>query len=172
MTHDEATLRDMAVHVAYEIEELRNGFSDWHTSPTNPKNVIVERALLHFRVLREFFLTPANKTRHDDDVVAAHYIADWSPQRKTVFDDTKDEIHKRLAHLSTHRLGCKEEWPIGNMNLAIEELIETFVNALPHERRAWFRLRSATTGIFVGEVANGRRRAERVQGYTCRMRSM
>ncbi len=154
MTHDEATLRDMVPHVKYEIEELRNGFSDWHTNATNAKNATIEQALLHFRVLREFFLTPTNKARHDD-VVAAHYIANWAPQSKPVFEQTKGEIDKRLAHLSTHRLGCKEDWPIGDMNSAIEELIETFVNNLPRESKTWFSLPTPATAIVVGEVAIG-----------------
>ncbi len=58
-------LRKMAEHIVYEIEAFQEGFKCWREMAQKEKsgisvdlrerNRIAEHALLHFRVLREFF---------------------------------------------------------------------------------------------------------------------
>jgi len=99
-------------------------------------NSVLEGALLHFRVLRDFFLSSARK--YDDDVLAADYVTPWNPPRQEIFAETKEEIDKRLAHLTTRRLQPAMTWKRGEMESAIEQLIASFEGSLRAPESRWF----------------------------------
>jgi hypothetical protein len=133
----EDNLRDMGKHLVYEVNEYRNAIQALPELRGAPEwNPRLETSLLHFRVLRAFFL--GKKRTYADDVLALHYIADWNPTEATVFADTKDDIDKRIAHLSTRRLMENFDWPLHEMNIAIENLISQFKQLLSPERSGWF----------------------------------
>ena len=133
-TDDE--LQRMAEHFGYEVREYRKAIvklqQDLKGKPE--WNPTLESALLHFRILRSFFLS----TRHKLDVIAGDYIPDWKPTSDAVFDATRDDIDQRLAHLSMGRLNEAFNWPLDDMDIAIEKLVSEFRKRLPPERSEWF----------------------------------
>ena len=72
-------LKGMAGHVSYEVDEFRkavqmlsklnNAELEW--------NATLESVLLHFRILRDFFISEGR----GDDMCARHYVSDWAPTR-------------------------------------------------------------------------------------------
>ncbi len=134
MTPEE--LQGMAEHVQYEIDEFRNAIRklaglkesgpDWNSR--------IELLLLHFRNLRDFFL---DTTRIKDDVLARDYVDSWNPKPDPIFDQTREAINKRLAHLTLTRLW---PWnpPLKEMNGAIESIISDFKQDLTPEQARWF----------------------------------
>ncbi len=134
MTPEESQL--MAEHVQYEVDEFRNAIrrldrlkktdADWNSA--------IELALLHFRNLRDFFFA---KQTQPDDVLAPDYVAHWKPTPDSVFEDTRKDINKRLAHLTLARL---TPWnpPLHRMNNAVESLIRDFQRLLTREQASWF----------------------------------
>jgi len=131
-------LKAMASRVEYEVMEFRNAIRALSSLTNNdPKwNGAVESVLLHFRVLRAFFLNP--KSVYKDDVLARDYIAKWNPNEAKVFADTKEDIDKRPAHLTTRRLLSAHNWPMAEMCDALEQLILDFRNRLSSSQREWF----------------------------------
>lgn len=133
-TSDE--LRGMADHVEYEVLEFRKAIA---TLPDIRKsaaqwNGTIESALLHFRILRAFFFAEKGD---NDDVFAKHYVAGWNPTPERVFGETRADINKRLAHLSTRRL-TEFSWPMNEMNSAIENLVAEFCGRLSTSQGEWF----------------------------------
>jgi hypothetical protein len=133
-------LEGMAQHVVYEINEfrkvieklskLKRGEADWNNT--------VESVLLHFRILRTFFFSEG-KGNHPDDLFAEYYVSDWKPTKDAIFASTKDDIDKRLAHLSLRRREVEDfNWPMRKMNDAIENLISQFKKALKAPQATWF----------------------------------
>jgi hypothetical protein len=137
-TDDE--LEKMVTHVLYEVDMFRSRFARWRSlRETHPDwNPVLESSLLHFRVLRDFFLSSARKC--DDDVLAADYVtsAQWNPTAERIFAETKEEIDKRLAHLTTRRLQPPMIWKRGEMESAIERLIASFKRSLSPPASGWF----------------------------------
>ncbi len=129
-------LEQMTEHVQYEVDELRKAAqklsklkkeaSEWNTA--------IESFLLHFRNLRAYFFGKGHKP---DDVFAKDYVAGWNPIPDPVFDKTKDDIDKRLAHLTTWRLNAIS-WPVKEMDNAIEELVSKFKKSLTVPQTEWF----------------------------------
>jgi hypothetical protein len=133
-----AELEKLAEHVRYEVDELRKAVqklsklkkedSEW--------NAAIESFLLHFRILRAFFFAEGN---NGDDVLAKHYVAGWNPTKNSVFENTRVDINKRLAHLTAWRLNTfSHGWPVKDMWEAIEELVSEFKKSLPAPRSGWF----------------------------------
>jgi len=142
-----AELEQMAEHVWYEVDELRKAVqklselkkadSEWNTA--------IESFLLHFRNLRAFFFGKGHKT---DDVYAKDYIVGWNATPDPIFDKTKDDIDKRLAHLTTWRLKTFS-WPVKEMDDAIEELVSKFKKSLTAPQTGWFSGLAERTVVFV-----------------------
>ncbi len=146
-------LEKMAEHVIYEVDMFRQCLQGWRAlNEKHPRwNLALENALIHFRVLREFFLCLTPK--YDDDVVASDYIAKgkWNPPQMPVLQSTKDAIDKRLAHFATARLHSMN-WPRGEMEKAIEDLITSFKHSLGQPEAAWFsKLQAKSSGFVVGD---------------------
>jgi hypothetical protein len=135
MTDEE--LEKMAVHVMYEVDEFRKAIQKLPLLEESERewNPTLESALLHFRVLRAFFL---GEKRGNDDVLAKHYVANWSAKTESVFETTREDINKRLAHLTTGRLDTAFSWPLDDMRSAIENCISAFKRGLVEPRRSWF----------------------------------
>jgi hypothetical protein len=129
-------LKAMAEHVQYEMAEFRKAIARLQrlTESDAQWNGTIESALLHFRILRTFLL---GETQRSDDVTASDFVPGWNPQPDSVFEVTKADIDKRLAHLTTRRL--KElSWPLNEMNMAVERLIANFASRLSVCQRSWF----------------------------------
>jgi hypothetical protein len=150
----DAQLEQMAPHIKYEIDEYRRSMKDLQSTRGKPEwNRTLESTLLHFRVLRGFFLSEGKN--NDSDVFAAHYIQAWKPNRDPIFGRTKVPIDKRIAHLTIERLQRPEQWnELDLMSSAIEKLILNFKNQLPAARKNWFADLDAAVLVAVLATAN------------------
>jgi hypothetical protein len=137
-------LKGMAEHVRHEVDEFRKAIQRLPTLEEDhpDRKSTIEVALLHFRNLRDFFFAPG-KT---DDVFARDYIASWNPEEDAIFQATRRDLNKRLAHLTTWRLKEELPWKLDRMNSAIEELVSNFLNSLPPEEVSWFRFGTTPIG--------------------------
>lgn len=135
LTNEE--LKGMARHVQYEIDEFRKAIEDLPNLVGHYRdwNRSLESALLHFRILREFYFNEGNRP---DDVFAKDYVEGWCPGRDPIFDVTKEDLDKRLAHLTRARLTDKKWSELNQICSAIEGLISAFSGALSPERLSWF----------------------------------
>jgi hypothetical protein len=149
-------LQQMAEHVLYEIKMFRKCFERWRALKEDDPdwNSALENALLHFRVLRDFFCSAPN---HGDDVVAADYLTqvEWKARQAPILAETKQEIDKRLAHL-TRRRWQAIRWKRGEMEEAMETLINSFTESLRLPESSWFaKLETKSlTSFIVGDVSN------------------
>jgi len=155
VTRDE--LQQMAEHVLYEINMFRKCFQRWRALKEDDPdwNSALENALLHFRVLREFFCSAPHP---GDDVVAADYLTrgEWKARQPPILAETKQEIDKRLAHLTRRRLQATP-WKRGEMEEAMETLINSFKGSLRLPESSWFaKLETKSlTSFIVGDISNG-----------------
>jgi len=151
-------LQQMAEHVLYEINMFRKCFERWRALKEDDLdwNSALENALLHFRVLREFFCSAPNPN-HGDDVVAADYLNQvrWKAGQAPILAETKQEIDKRLAHLTRRRLQAIR-WKRGEMEEAMETLINSFKESLRLPESSWFaKLETKSlTSFIVGDISN------------------
>ena len=153
-------LHQMAEHVQYEIDMFRKCFKEWRALEEGSANwnSALENALLHFRVLREFFCS--QQPKWPDDVIAAQYVAPagWRAPVDPILDETKEDVDKRLAHLTLRRLKAVTAWKRGEMEAAVERLIKFFKNSLQHPKSEWFsrlEVNRSSTGIIVGDISPG-----------------
>ena len=148
-------LEAIAEHIKYEVDEFRKSIRDLtRLRPGDTAwNRTLESALLHFRILRTFFF---DERRYTDDISARHYIEEWQPTKDNVFDETKEALDKRLAHLTLDRLKPPEKWPLGRMNAAIERLVLNFKRSLAQSQADWFSRLEAQTVITSGTEASNR----------------
>lgn len=147
-------LERMTTHVMFEVDMFRQSFARWRVLKVDSPqwNPTLESSLLHFRILRVFFLCTARK--YGDDVLAADYVThtQWNPSLQPVLLETKDDVDKRLAHLTTRRLEPKPIWKRGQMEVAIEELIATLKNSLRAPKSGWFSsLETRTLGASLAD---------------------
>lgn len=151
-----AELQSMAEHAIYEIDEfrkaitklstLKQGGADWNNT--------IESALLHFRTLRAFFFSEG-KGNHPDDLFAGYYVTGWKPTKHAVFEETKSDIDKRLAHLSLRRREVLSRgWPMAKMRDAIENLVSEFKRALKPPEATWFSGLSERGATFIALMEN------------------
>lgn len=143
----------LAGHVEYEFQMLASAGVALLETPWDyadgrqgvQRNAWVEVLLLHLRNLIHFFAGRPQR----DDVVASHYIADWS-----VRDDGGDElewlvertrpIHKRLAHITAHRERVHKSVDaelIQDIGRNVVSVYQRFLARLTDEQRSWFALR-------------------------------
>ena len=138
MRKDQDLIR-MAVQICYELHEFRGSLSaELRLDKSDPAyKRTVESVLLHFRNLRCFFFEEPSKRA--DDVLAKHYVQSWNPNRDKMFDETRNDLNKKLAHLSWKRLTIpRVDWPLRKMQTAINELFDDFIKALTPPRDQWF----------------------------------
>lgn len=141
----EVDLRGMTKHLVYEVCEYRKAVQELARLKGKPEwNPRLESALLHFRVLREFFMARERKSGYDN-VLARDYIRDWDPINSQVFKGTKADIDKRIAHLSVRRLAEDFDWPLDDMNNGIENLVSQFKRLLSPEHSELFSALVAQT---------------------------
>ena len=152
--------RMLAVHVQYEIDEFRNSIRELTILKgvgrrDSAWNRALESTLLHFRNLRDFFYGDGN--HHKSDVFAAHYIPSWnakSGEDDPVFRVTHRRINQKLAHLTIERIDALSEWPLDEMNAAIERLLLRFKESLLPAQAAWFQLGEPAIQITLGHEGN------------------
>ena len=160
----ERYLPEMVRHVLYEVDEFRKDIERWQKLDKSDAlwNSALEVALLHFRVLREFFLEcPKNEGR---DVCASYYVSDWENKTKdarakySVLEKCFiNRVHRRLAHLTTERVSDKDTtWKRGEMLEATESLICSFKDSLAPPKSEWFaELKCRRIKQIVGDVSPG-----------------
>jgi hypothetical protein len=131
----------MATDVLYEIAEFQRSVAALGSiDKTNEAwNRTLESVLLHFRVLRGFFIDPPQET----DVSAREYqnymMVEWSPVEDPIFSTTEIPLNKKLAHLTWNRLPRSPgNWDIAAMKAAIERLFEDFKKFLTVPAAEWF----------------------------------
>ncbi len=167
----------MAEHIIYEIDAFREGFECWRKLDEQAKksgvadlwerNRIVEQALLHFRVLREFFIYRTGiQPKHEDDVVAWDYTTNWDKELNRLVDnntdldgilkETKEAIDTRVAHVTTGRL-TQGHWKRGQMESTMNRLVMSFKKQLAADKVDWFsRLAVVSTDeCYSAEGASG-----------------
>ncbi|MGB2807660.1 MAG: hypothetical protein WBC22_07965 [Sedimentisphaerales bacterium] len=92
-------------------------------------NELVESFLIHARILIEFLYK--NKT-HEDTVRASQYFTSdihWEsirPPKTKLLEDTEQNAHEHLAHLTYTRLEEKKQWPCIKIANDIETVLKVF----------------------------------------------
>ena len=150
----------MATHVRYEIVEFRNSIQSLvilkEAGRRNSAwNRALESTLLHFRNLRAFFYGEGNHPK--SDVFAAHYVSSWnakSGEDDPVFKVTHRPINQMLSHLTVERIDALSEWPLEEVNAAIEKLILRFKESLSAAQAVWFQLDEPAVQITLGHEGN------------------
>lgn len=136
--HTDAELQEMAEQVLYELHAFRGAIEATAVLKKTDErwNRALESALLHFRILRGFFI---DEPKNDDDVSAKDYVSAWNPKADEIFNETKIPLDKRLAHLTWRRLPWSPgRWDLVAMKAAIGKLVELFKGSLAADRSAWF----------------------------------
>jgi hypothetical protein len=148
--HTEEDLLKMALHVLYEIEEFNEANAECdrliESGLSNPHswNRTLESVLLHFRVLRGFFIDEPKK----NDASVNDYVPGWSPAIEyPVFSETRTALDQTLAHLTWNRLTpSPREWDRSMMRAAIDNVFQEFKKSLSSPASEWFELTSRTRG--------------------------
>ncbi len=110
-------------------------------------SALLEVFLLHVRNIRDF-LYEKDRPR-DDDVLATQFFVgtatDWPKMRPDMrgcyLDSNRGRLDKSLAHITYPRLKYREDktWKVGQIKCDLDAPWNAFLNALPKERRSWFR---------------------------------
>jgi hypothetical protein len=147
-------LQEMARHVDYEIREFRHSLEKLNSIKDSDSewNGTIELVLLHFRNVRAFMFCEVDKARYPDDLCAQDYIPGWVPTRDGVFDSTREDINKRLAHLTSARL-VDAKWPLASMHKATDAVISEFEKQLRPDSANWFQ-RKAAPAITISIIQN------------------
>lgn len=133
--------------VAYEVRQFR--YSAARSSELSAdlarlameRNAHVESMLIHARCLVDFFRCMPRK----DDVVATHYIADWSPEKDGgdalawLEEQLGVFIDKRVAHLTCHRCRVDKKSESNfteDVVRNVEQVVGVFRERLPDRPRA------------------------------------
>ena len=99
-------------------------------------NALVESFLIHARILIEFLYK--NKT-HEDTVRASQYFTSdshWEsirPPKTKLLEDTEQNAHEHLAHLTYTRLEEKKQWPFIKIANDIKTVLQVFYENLPED---------------------------------------
>ena len=100
-------------------------------------NSLLESFLLHFRNLRDFFYP---EKPHQYDVLAEHFLVNWNdkrPEMPETFSKLRDNVNKRVAHISYKRLEFLNErdWPTQDMLNDVKKVWDSFYNGLTEDKR-------------------------------------
>ena len=95
-------------------------------------NALLECALLHARNLLEFF---TGKISHkNDNIIASHFVD--KPPKLPYLESLRNDINKRLSHLTYTRVKAGKEWDLPKISDEIEAAHAEFLNFLPEEDRS------------------------------------
>lgn len=131
-------LRQLADDVGYELMMLSE-LAPVATPAQDPflGSALLESTLLHLRNL-DVFLGSLEPVK--DDVIARHYLDRWSPT-PILTDDERDDLNKRLMHLSQQRVRLHAEWDRIALTTSALDVFDVFVAELRIDfpaRAAWF----------------------------------
>jgi hypothetical protein len=104
-------------------------------------NAALEGALVHVRVLSEFFYkNPPEDPEKNDTVTAGHYVGtEWHPREPVLNKDEYDDINAQLSHLAGRRLkGYDWVDALPKFMDSVAAAHTEFLRAIPSERRPWF----------------------------------
>lgn len=127
----------------YEISMMRTtaqGLISGVANPSAIQNALLESFLLHVRILLDF-LSPPRRPPLEDDVIATDYAPTW----KTVdtadggkyIEMLREEINKRLAHLTYKRLKIADRdkgWNFIGIEARLVKWLHEFLRSVPDER--------------------------------------
>jgi hypothetical protein len=141
----------LATDVVYEFGMMQHsGFQLMYPTVVlsdHGRNVLVEAFLMHVRNLSDFF---TNDNPQKDDVVAKHYVKDWSAilagneTAAAASASLKRQcawINKRLAHLTATRQRDSKDTDARLINELLGEashVFELLMRNLTPEQRGWF----------------------------------
>ncbi len=136
-------LKNFAPFVVDEMQRFRVAFRRFRD--VNDQSIEGSWAgmatLVHYRCLLYFFSKKSRSRKDDDDVLAVDYLPTWRPP--AWISEQKTRCNKMLAHLSYSRLmHIEADDNAWNTNLIAntEKAWQCFMQELPEERRAWFRV--------------------------------
>ena len=140
-------LKEMAPHIAYEMERL--GFVASHQAfmdGSHHGGALAECFLLHYRNLIDFLYAPR---KFKTDAVAADYLdagSTWKPNYPSWWEEDKERCNKLLHHPTYERVAYERDGGLiwrRNFRHQAEYLLndwKAFLDSLPPERRAWFNV--------------------------------
>jgi hypothetical protein len=145
----ETALKSAADTISYEYRTFQQAYDVifWcraQISPSPRVGVIrvlaLEAALLHARILRNFFLASGGA----DDILITDFLARKPRLKLTVLRSQRirTRLNKLLAHPSYKRPGLAKQWPISQIRAEITTSWHTFLqllNAQSPKRRSFFR---------------------------------
>ena len=124
-------------HIAYEVRSLveqAQAIAAW-TGPTNPTaDALIEAFLVHTRLLDDFL---GKNTPSGDDVLASHYIVDWTAERFLDSDEV-DDVNAQIAHLAARRHGLRS-WDVSSITNRACDALDAFHGQVPPYRRSYFK---------------------------------
>jgi hypothetical protein len=135
----------MAPHIAYEFARLDFAEGSGKFGERDETSGLIgEACLLHFRNVLMFFY---GERKFKTDAIASDYfnrVSPWTPHQPSWLADNIARCNKLLAHLSYDRVEYKNnnlmDWKQFHDKVDhIRNEWKRFLDALPPERRAWFR---------------------------------
>jgi len=147
-------MKQAAAFVYYEYEQFRwailhlpKGWRCGTAGVFREEDAVVEVALLHARVLRDFFTRKRCCLPHysKSDIIAEDFFDNpkkWDPPVFSYLHDNKKRLDRSLAHLSYSRREYEQpgrkEWDFEATSTELMAAWKVFWGKLPEERRAWF----------------------------------
>ena len=140
-------LKEMAPHIAYEMERLRfvashQAFMDG----SHHGGALAECFLLHYRNLIDFLYAPR---KSNTDAIAADYLdagSTWMPNMPSWWKEDKDRCNKLLHHPTYDRVEYEKAgalmWKRDFRDQAAHLFSDwtVFLNSLPRNRQEWFNV--------------------------------
>lgn len=154
MHKPEDEMKQAAAFVYYEFEQFRWGIShlpnEWRCGTggsSREEDAVVEVALLHARVLRDFFIEKRPLPLIAEAGIIARDFFDnpdeWDPPALTYLANERTRLNRSLMHLSYSRIDFKptkrKEWDFKATSAELTDAWKEFLEKLPEERRAWFK---------------------------------
>ena len=130
---DAPTLAELASHVGYELELMAHAASNLAqaTPDSIDATLALEAMLVHARCLIDFLGLRADEIRENDDLWHRDFTRHWdSATARSEFWKTRDEINKRLAHLTWRRARTDNSWQFGDLTQRILRAFRRFVIVL------------------------------------------
>jgi hypothetical protein len=107
------------------------------------RNAWVEALLMHTRNIVEFFKSKPTR----DDVVAHHYVADWTEAdggpELAWLDGMTRSINKRMAHITAYRVRVPRQDDgrgVHDVCLTVHRLWDQFRLRLTEQQAEWFQI--------------------------------
>ena len=127
--------------IFYEIQHLYFVIQ-YRADDQTLNNACLESALVHVRVLRDFFegskrstFTRSGQRTENDDVIARDY--GFAPKPLNIAQCYRERLNKDLVHLSYSRNRRRspdaKTWPVRDLTLPLLERSIQFIDSLPEE---------------------------------------